>query len=66
MEKEKVKVDIFKNVIRIKLGTRCDCGKYQGIRYKGIICDRCGIEVRLNRTIKIDRRIWALAEFWKL
>jgi len=23
----------------------CYCGKYKGIRYKGIICDRCGVEV---------------------
>ena len=23
----------------------CHCGKYKKIRYKGIICDRCGVEV---------------------
>jgi DNA-directed RNA polymerase subunit beta' len=23
----------------------CFCGKYKGIRYKGIICDRCGVEI---------------------
>jgi len=23
----------------------CYCGKYRGIRYKGIICERCGVEV---------------------
>ena len=23
----------------------CHCGKYKGIRYRGIICDRCGVEV---------------------
>ena len=23
----------------------CFCGKYRGIRYKGIICDRCGVEI---------------------
>ena len=23
----------------------CHCGKYKRIRYKGIICDRCGVEV---------------------
>ena len=23
----------------------CHCGKYRGIRYKGIICDRCGVEI---------------------
>ena len=24
---------------------RCYCGKYKGIRYKGIVCDRCGVEI---------------------
>ena len=23
----------------------CYCGKYKRIRYRGIICDRCGVEV---------------------
>jgi len=23
----------------------CHCGKYKRIRYKGVICDRCGVEV---------------------
>ena len=23
----------------------CGCGKYKNIRYKGVICDRCGVEV---------------------
>ena len=23
----------------------CYCGKYKGIRYKNIVCDRCGVEV---------------------
>lgn len=23
----------------------CHCGKYKGIRYKGIICDKCGVEL---------------------
>jgi len=27
----------------------CFCGKYKGIRYKGIVCDRCGVEI--TRTI---------------
>ncbi len=24
---------------------QCYCGKYKGIRYKGVVCDRCGVEV---------------------
>src|SRR3989344_2462056 len=23
----------------------CYCGKYKRVRYKGIVCDRCGVEV---------------------
>ena len=26
----------------------CYCGKYKRIRYKGIICDRCGVEITTN------------------
>jgi DNA-directed RNA polymerase subunit beta' len=26
----------------------CFCGKYKGIRYKGVVCDRCGVEVTRN------------------
>src|SRR5450756_2284022 len=28
----------------------CHCGKYKRIRYKGIVCDRCGVEVTLSRV----------------
>jgi DNA-directed RNA polymerase subunit beta' len=28
----------------------CNCGKYKKIRYKGIICDRCGVEVTLSKV----------------
>ncbi len=24
---------------------RCYCGKYRKVRYKGVVCDRCGVEV---------------------
>ncbi len=27
---------------------QCYCGKYKGIRYRGIICDKCGVEVTRN------------------
>ena len=23
----------------------CHCGKYKKVRYKGVVCDRCGVEV---------------------
>jgi len=28
----------------------CYCGKYKGIRYKGVICDKCGVEVTHSRV----------------
>ena len=28
----------------------CHCGKYKKIRYKGIICDRCGVEVTRSKV----------------
>ena len=28
----------------------CHCGKYKKIRYKGIICDRCGVEVTKSKV----------------
>jgi len=28
----------------------CSCGKYRRIRYKGIICDKCGVEVARSKV----------------
>ena len=28
----------------------CHCGKYKKIRYKGVICDRCGVEVTRSKV----------------
>lgn len=28
----------------------CACGKYKKIKHKGIVCDRCGVEVTLSRV----------------
>ena len=28
----------------------CACGKYKRIRYKGIVCDRCGVEVTSSKV----------------
>ncbi len=46
----------------------CACGKYKRIRYKGIICDRCGVEVtekkvRRNRIGHIDLVV-PVAHIW--
>jgi DNA-directed RNA polymerase subunit beta' len=32
----------------------CHCGKYKGIRYKGIVCDRCGVEINM-KNVRRDR-----------
>ena len=32
----------------------CHCGKYKRIRYKGIVCDRCGVEVT-ERKVRRER-----------
>nr|WP_319637104.1 DNA-directed RNA polymerase subunit beta' [Weissella viridescens] len=28
----------------------CACGKYKRIRYKGVVCDRCGVEVTTSKV----------------
>src|ERR1017187_5315419 len=28
----------------------CSCGKYKRIKHRGIVCDRCGVEVTLSRV----------------
>lgn len=32
----------------------CHCGKYKRVRYKGIVCDRCGVEVTRSK-VRRDR-----------
>jgi len=32
----------------------CHCGKYKGIRYKGIVCDRCGVEINM-KSVRRER-----------
>lgn len=28
----------------------CHCGKYKRVRYKGVVCDRCGVEVTKSKV----------------
>ena len=53
----------------------CHCGKYKKIRYKGVVCDRCGVEVTkasvrrdisslllrypISGTSKVSPAVWA-------
>ena len=32
----------------------CYCGKYRGIRFKGVVCDRCGVEV-IKSSVRRER-----------
>ena len=46
----------------------CHCGKYKRIRYKGIVCDRCGVEVtekkvRRERMVHIELVV-PIAHIW--
>ncbi len=34
----------------------CSCGKYKGVRYKGIVCERCWVEVTSSRVRR--ERMW--------
>ena len=37
----------------------CACGKYKRIRYRGIVCDRCGVEV--TRVQKFVVSVWDIS-----
>ncbi len=48
----------------------CHCGKYKRIRYKGIVCDRCGVEVT-EKKVRRERMghiqlIVPVAHIWYL
>ena len=34
----------------------CHCGKYKKIRYKGVICDRCGVEAVSYTHLDVYKR----------
>jgi DNA-directed RNA polymerase subunit beta' len=33
----------------------CYCGKYKGVRYKGMVCEKCGVEI--TKSIVRRRRM---------
>ncbi|MGF1574226.1 MAG: DNA-directed RNA polymerase subunit beta' [Sumerlaeia bacterium] len=39
----------------------CSCGKYKRIKYKGIICDRCGVEVTESKVRRVRMGYISLA-----
>ena len=42
----------------------CHCGKYKRIRYKGIVCDRCGVEVTEKRCVASVAATFSLWCLW--
>ena len=36
----------------------CHCGKYKKIRYKGVVCDRCGVEVQKHLS---EENVWDIS-----
>ena len=39
--------DVYKRQVK---DWECSCGKYKRIKHRGIVCDRCGVEVTLARV----------------
>ena len=37
----------------------CHCGKYKKIRYKGVVCDRCGVEVTKASACAVS--VWGIS-----
>ena len=33
----------------------CHCGKYKKIRYKGVVCDRCGVDISKSSAVFLVR-----------
>ncbi len=38
----------------------CHCGKYKRVRYKGVVCDRCGVEVTRQKSVV---REWGISNW---
>ena len=41
----------------------CHCGKYKRIRYKGIVCDKCGVEVTAPKFVVT---VWVISNWLHL
>ena len=35
----------------------CACGKYKRVKHKGVVCDRCGVEVTVSSPSDISKSI---------
>ena len=41
---------VLREDIRTGKDWECHCGKYKRVRHKGIVCDRCGVEVTTSKV----------------
>ena len=39
-----------KEFLDLQRDWECSCGKYKRVRYKGMVCDRCGVEVTKSKV----------------
>ncbi len=39
-----------KEYLDLQKDWECHCGKYKRVRYKGVVCDRCGVEVTKSKV----------------
>ena len=42
---------------------KCVCGKYKRMKFKGIVCEKCGVEVTLTKVL--EEREW-VTSLWQL
>ena len=40
----------FERIFGPQKDWECHCGKYRRVRYKGVVCDRCGVEVTKSKV----------------
>ena len=45
-----MKDSLTKSSLDLQKDWECACGKYKRIRYRGIVCDRCGVEVTRTKV----------------
>ena len=57
IQDSRIGITSYKRKIVVSLYLRCGCGKYKGERYRGIICEKCALEVRRESRIDIPREI---------
>lgn len=57
LQDSRIGIECYKRKCVISLFSRCGCGKYKDSRYRGVICEKCGMEVRYETKIDIPREV---------